>query len=386
VNELSPFSILPNFSSERLSLSGVAGENRETNLKCQIRANNDFEAVLCWLEKYRQTETTYKNYKKESERLLLWCIHEKRKALSDLDAQDLEDYFLFLQNPPTSWCSPDGSKRGKEHLQWRPMTKPLSSSSLSTAVTIIHSLIRFLYQARYLHFNPLSLKRGPGFKKSSLDELKIKTLDRILEEDEWIAFKLQLLALPESTPKEWDHKARLRFVVAILFLLGLRINELATHNWSAFRQHESLWWFYVKGKGGKFGMIPVNNELLEELQRYRFHVGLPLLPQPGEDDTIITSVRNHKPITTRQLYRLLKDFANTVADTFSEHHKQEKLRRFSPHWLRHLSATQQDKSGILFKHIQANHRHEAENTTRRYVHALDKDRHLDMARLKLFMS
>lgn len=112
---------------------------------------------------------------------------------------------------------------------------------------------------------------------------------------------------------------------------------------------------------------------------------MPSLSQLGEDDSIITSVRNNKPITTRQLYRLLKDFANTVADTFSESHKQEKLRRFLPHWLRHLSATQQDKSGILFKHIQANHRHEVENTARRYVHALDQERYKDMVRLKLLL-
>jgi site-specific recombinase XerD len=108
------------------------------------------------------------------------------------------------------------------------------------------------------------------------------------------------------------------------------------------------------------------------------------LPNPDECGSIITSVRNEKLIRTRQLYRLLKDFANSVADTLSERHKQEKFRRFSPHWLRHLSATQQDKSGILFKHIQANHRHEAENTTRRYVHALDQERHSDMWKLRLF--
>jgi site-specific recombinase XerD len=384
MSELAPFPTLQELSVEKLNLSGVVGENRETKLKCQIRASNDLEAVLCWLDQYRQTEATYKNYKKESERLLLWCIYEKRKALSDLDAQDLEDYFLFLQNPPLSWCSPDGSKRGREHVNWRPLTKPLSLSSLSTAIIIVRSLMSFLYQAQYLNFNPLSIKRSASLKRLSLDELKIKTLERILEEDEWAAFKSQLLALPESTSKERDHKARLRFVVAMLFLLGLRINELATHTWSAFRQFESLWWFYVKGKGGKIGMIPVNDELLEEVQRYRAHLRLLPMPQPSEDEIIITSVRNRKPVTTRQLYRLLKDFANSVADTLSESHKQEKLRRFSPHWLRHLSATHQDKSGILFKHIQANHRHEAENTTRRYVHALDQDRHADMYKLRLF--
>jgi site-specific recombinase XerD len=386
MTELAPFPALNDLSVEKLKLSGVVGENRETDLKCQIRASNDLEAVLSWLERYQRTDTTYKSYKKESERLLLWCLHEKRKALSDLDAEDFEDYFSFLQNPPVSWCSSNGSKRGRQHSDWRPLVKPMSLASLNITVSIIHSLMDFLYQARYLQFNPLSLRRGGGFQKCSPDELKMKTLARILEEDEWTAFKEHLFALPESSKQEKDHKVRLRFVVAMLFLLGLRINELATHTWAAFRQFESLWWFCVRGKGGKVGMIPVNDELLEEIQRYRIYLSLSVLPQSEEDEPIITSVRNHKRITTRQLYRLLKNFANAVAGSFPEQHKQEKLRRFSPHWLRHLSATQQDKSGILFKHIQANHRHEAENTTRRYVHALDQDRHSDMGKLKLFLA
>jgi integrase len=384
MTELAPFPALKYLSVGKLHLSGTVGENRETDLKCQIRASNDLEAVLSWLERYQKTDATYKSYKKESERLLLWCLHEKRKALSDLDAKDFEDYFSFLQNPPASWCSLDGSKRRRQHSDWRPLVKPLGLASLNITVSIICSLMDFLYQARYLQFNPLSLRRGLSFQKGSLDELKIRTLDRVLDSDEWEAFKSQLLALPENTQKEKDHKARLRFVVAVLFLLGLRINELATHTWSSFRQYESLWWFFVKGKGGKVGRVPVNDELLEEVKRYRIHLSLPPLPQIEEDTSIIVSVRNGKPITTRQLYRLLKEFANSVAELFFESHKQEKLRRFSPHWLRHLSATQQDRSGILFKHIQANHRHESENTTRLYVHSLDKERHEDMGKLTLF--
>ena len=384
MSELLSFPVLEKMSVDKLTLSGILGDNRETERKCQIRANHDLDAVLSWLERYQKSLATYKSYKKESERLLLWCIHEKRKALSDLDAQDFDEYFTFLQNPPASWCSPDGSKKGRQHPDWRPLVKPLSPVSLGITVSIIYSLMDFLYQARYLQFNPLSLRRGSGFQKGSLDELKIRTLDRILEEDEWEAFKTQLLALPENTQKEKDHKARLRFVVAVLFLLGLRINELVTHPWSSFRQHESRWWFFVKGKGGKIGRVPVNDELLEEIKRYRTHLSLPPLPQIEEGTPIIISVRNSKPITTRQLYRLLKEFSNVVSETFIDPNKRDKLQRFSPHWLRHLSATQQDKSGILFKHIQANHRHESENTTRLYVHSLDKERHEDMFKLTLF--
>ncbi len=63
--------------------------------------------------------------------------------------------------------------------------------------------------------------------------------------------------------------------------------------------------------------------------------------------------------------------------------KVAKLKRFSPPWLRHLSATMQDRVGIKFKHIKANHRHENEETTRRYVHSFDSERHSDMEKLSL---
>ena len=43
----------------------------------------------------------------------------------------------------------------------------------------------------------------------------------------------------------------------------------------------------------------------------------------------------------------------------------------------------QDRAGIAFKHIRANHRHENDETTRRYVHALDDERHIDMNKLTL---
>jgi len=43
----------------------------------------------------------------------------------------------------------------------------------------------------------------------------------------------------------------------------------------------------------------------------------------------------------------------------------------------------QDRAGIQFKHIRANHRHENDETTRRYVHAIDNERHKEMKKLKL---
>ena len=61
------------------------------------------------------------------------------------------------------------------------------------------------------------------------------------------------------------------------------------------------------------------------------------------------------------------------------------MKKFSAHWLRHLSATTQDRAGVVLKHIKDNHIHANDDTTRIYIHAYDTERHDDIKKLKLRM-
>jgi integrase/recombinase XerC len=191
-----------------------------------------------------------------------------------------------------------------------------------------------------------------------------------------------LEAMPENRPREHFEKQRLRFLVAILYLLDLRIPELENHSWNAFRLHQWRWWFFAKGKGDKLGKIPVNAELLNHIKVYQEHLALSEFPSPEEQMPLIVT-RKGKGLTDRYMSHLLKELAiNAALQYFADQPaKREKLVKFSPHWLRHLSATMQDRAGIAFKYTQANHRHESETTTRLYVHALDEERHEDIEKL-----
>jgi integrase len=343
---------------------------------------------LCWLNEYKQTPTTHRNYQKEAERLLLWCIYNLKKPLSSLDREDFTLYFEFLSNPkPTSiWCAPSYGKNGKRGTpEWRPFIGPLSESAKNTAIRIINSLFDYLVASRYLAFNPISLiKQRTNRKGLNSDEETLKLQERILELDEWQAMLKTLNDWPTQTMHEKNELARLRFLVAILFFLGLRVNELVTHTWRAFRKNSEGWWFYVKGKGGKEGKIPVNPSLLIEIEQFRTHLALGPLPVSPELDTpIIPSWRSGEGLQVRAIGKLLKLLALETAKKFPDNkEKQEKLSKFSPHWLRHLSASMQDRAGIAFKHIQGNLRHSSESTTRRYVHAYDEERHKDMEKLQ----
>ena len=383
-NKFPSFSSLPTVLNTK-NLTGEFGENRETKLKCQINAENDLEAIYAWLDCYRHKQTTYRSYKKEAERLLLWCIYQLKKPLSSLDIDDFNNYFKFLSNPTPKniWCTEDGAKYSRDNPKWKPFSGSLSKSAKNSSITIINSLMNFLFTARYIEFNPIHLMRNIRTATQSIQESKIKVFERILEDDEWQAIKETLVELPEGTEKQSQYKHRLKFIVAILYLLGLRIHELETHNWNSFKKHKDRWWFFVKGKRDKIGMIPVNDELLQHIVDYRISQGLESLPSQAEDSPIISSIRNNKSITSRQIHKLLKELAIKASLKFSDSDKIEKLSKFSPHWLRHLSATHQDKAGIKFKHIKDNHRHENESTTRQYIHSIDDERHDDMQKLNL---
>jgi integrase len=368
-------------------LSGEQGSNRESLATCQIQARNDYEALQCWLREYQHKHTTYRTYQKEAERFLLWSISERSKPLSSLHRDDVEAYLHFMDDPQPleKWC---GSKTGRGcrrgDRNWRPFTGPLSHSAKMTAISAIDSLFSYLVDARYLSFNPMSLIRKKRFavKNKIANELALN--ERILTLDEWHVMLDTLDDYPDATQSEKNEKERLKFIVAILYLLGLRVNELATHSWNAFRKVEDRWWFYVVGKGDKLARIPVNDELLRSIIHYR--ASLNKLPYPATDEAtpLITSFTKGAAITTRQINKILKKWAvNSALKFIDEPDKANKLKKFSAHWLRHLSATMQDQAGISFKHIRANHRHENDETTRRYVHAIDGDRHDEMQRLSL---
>ena len=218
---------------------------------------------------------------------------------------------------------------------------------------------------------------------------KIKVVERILDLDEWHAMLDTLEEIPETSKNKKEDKLRLKLLVYVLYFLGIRISELEKSTWSSFRESNNKWWFFVIGKGDKLGKIPVNKSLLRTIKEYRLSQQLSELPNAESEENHIPILYNWntgKALTSRYMNKLLKELALKTAEKFKEQPKKvEKLKKFSAHWLRHLSASMQDKAGISFKHIKANHRHVSDDTTRIYIHAFDEERHADMEKLTLKM-
>jgi integrase len=382
IERLPTLNLLP--VSTLKELNGEVGDNRDAQENCQLEAKNDYEAIHEWLREYQASKATYRTYEKEAERFLLWCLYEKKMPLSSVYRKEIMEYQLFLENPQPEalWCQKKGGRGHKRgSMSWKPFAGPLSLSGRATAISALNSLFKFLTVGGYLKFSPFATMRRIRADIKT-EENYFKVLERILAPDEWEAMLDTLESYPDTSFEERCKKERLQFLVAILFCLGLRVNELVEHRWNAFRKHNELWWFYLIGKGGKPARIPVNNDLLRAVIRYRSFLKMAPLPTAADQSTLIPSMQNGNAITARQINVIVKKLAVETAKRFPyDIEKQNKLKKFSVHWFRHLSASWQDKAGV--KNIQKNMRHAKRETTDIYIHQLDKDRHDDMQKLRI---
>lgn len=111
-------------------VDGRHGRNRAT-LGSQLTATDDRSAVLAWLARYADSPATLASYRKEAERLLLWCTQQHGVALSDLTHEDLLVYQRFLTDPQPAehWVMEPGQKPARDSIRWRPFAGPLGPSS-----------------------------------------------------------------------------------------------------------------------------------------------------------------------------------------------------------------------------------------------------------------
>ncbi|MFD2272576.1 hypothetical protein ACFS07_19300 [Undibacterium arcticum] len=79
--------------------SHIDGRDGTAGNRPQIAADHDVDAIKAWLARFLDTKTTFDNYRKEAERLLLWSTIQLSKPLSSLTHEDLLVYQRFLSDP-----------------------------------------------------------------------------------------------------------------------------------------------------------------------------------------------------------------------------------------------------------------------------------------------
>lgn len=376
MNAIVPIDRMPISSS----LSGTDGLNRARGAT-QIAADDDRSAVLAWLARYIDTPATLASYRKEAERLLLWCVHQRGLAMSSLTHEDLLMYERFLADPQPAerWVMTVRQRPGRASPHWRPFAGPLSSASQRHALSIINALFSWLVEAGYLAGNPLSLgrrRRRVGPRQTS----------RFLPHEHWEEVKATILAMPTDSGREAAHSARCRWLFSLLYIGGLRVSEVTSSTMGGFysqrdRGGVERWWLEVIGKGDKTRIVPATSELMTELMVYRKAHGWPALPGSNESTPLVLRIIGaEKPMARSAIHEVVKGVMRSTADRLRARGLEweataAQIEAASTHWLRHTAGTHMTDAGMDVKTVRDNFGHATISTTSIYVHSENDARH-----------
>jgi site-specific recombinase XerD len=413
------------------SLDGRAGAFRLPQIHCRLRASDDREAILAFLQsrngpdparaertqrrRTRRKATdpgdwvadlshTQRAYRKEAERFLLWAVLNRGKALSSIDPGDCRAYVAFLADPqPRSrWCGPRGRERWSP--LWRPFEGPLEAASQGRAVAILRSMYAFWCENGYVFANPWIAAGLPVANQSRLDPARSFT------PAQWTFARRKASECALTSIGE-----RLLFALTFLYATGLRLSEAVAATTDDLRRIDyppeeagrtaSGWELVVPGRGGRRRDLPLAHAVLSALSRYLASRGLDPDPMAagnkgafllgkaadiGERARTLARGTVFDPkdgIAENTLYHQLKRFfAECASELKAAGQEQDAglFQRASTHWLRHTHAAHSISRGTPI-HVQRDILgHASVSTTAVYASAQEKQ--LRMRAMNLLLS
>lgn len=152
---------------------------------------------------------------------------------------------------------------------------------------------------------------------------------------------------------------RLLCLVEVFYAAGLRVTELATLPLAAVKRRDNF--LFVKGKGGKERVAPLNDEARDAIKLY-LDVRAEFLPRSknaAAERYLFPSRGAEGHLTRRRCHQMLKELA---VDAGVDPHK------LSPHVLRHAFATHLVEGGADLRSVQTMLGHSDISTTQIYTH------------------
>ena len=336
------------------ALDGSEGDNRRPG-RCALDAQNDYEAIMAWLAARAVNPNTARTYRREAERLLLWAVLERGRALSSLTVEDATAYHVWLaalgRTIPAEWpwrLSQDQwlGRRNTPRWSaaWRPFEGPLTVRSQVQAYTILKALFDWLTHLRYLDSNPWAGVPPPKTTRSANDAAPEVELTHALTRAQW-AFLVR--HLDDLEPGE--AKSRLRFALLFGYATGLRLSELIDARCDRLyamplkKELGVRWMLKVLGKGGKWRTVPMPTEIMDALGDYLAVRGLDRDPTKISGATPLLARLNgvaesSEALSASALYKLLKVYFKHAAAALRREGQAidaDKIMQATTHWLRH---------------------------------------------------
>jgi site-specific recombinase XerD len=373
--------------------------NYLANFDAHLKPVDGFDAVRGFLRSYSNVEATFVSYRTHAERLLLWALLIRKKALMDLRRADAEAFLEFCMTPPIGWLGPVTRSRflivaSDKYLElcpnprWHPFTVksanrignaadldgPVASlpyqpsrGSISQVFSVCSSLYEYGLDEGLTSTNPFrAIKQKSRFKASR----SMEQTGRALTPLQWDFVLTTAEKMAAMAPEQHE---RTLFIAATLFSMYLRVSDVCGRvNWQptmgSFKtDHEGNWWFHLVGKGDKAAKVAVRPEYIDRyLKRYRRFLGLSELPLPNEQTPLIATLNGRPGLSTRMVHLIIQKLFDRAVNEMVNEDRQpgeiEALRVASTHWLRHTAATL-DAPWRDSKDLQMDLRHNNLSTT-----------------------
>lgn len=340
-------------------------------------ARQDHEAIALWVAaKGSRSDHTNIAYRREGKRLLVW-MSEEGLMLNTMRVEDVHRYFQHLADPPPHWLRPRKPKSDESILETQLLNAPLSMASIAYTRTVLGQLFTYLQDVGYVAKNVFRLS-------TVLPVIREDSPSRFLDIQAWRFLWQWLINQPTERLMDQRHGIRMRWIFALLYHTGLRIDEAVHATMGDLMTNNGLWYLSVVRKGRQRKRVTINSLLLEEMKRYRLYFGLSDVPGIGEARPLIMPIsltRSDRPLSARFVRKLISQTAREAARASDDPAIQAVLERLSPHWLRHTNATHRLQAGASLETIQEELGHADPKTTRIYAKATDQQRWADAEKL-----
>lgn len=318
----------------------------------QGTGRNDIEAISVWLAEYRERRNTFTAYRHQARRLIDWM---GRHGLT-LAAMDRPAWMLFERDLATT----------------------LSGSSVTHAINILSGMLDYMVGIGHLPANPLHMRRKARRQRET-------RVHRYLDDPAWTAVKRHMASIRQDGDPEYE---RTRFILTWMVLMGPRASEMVgamMGDIHAIRRNGATqWWWRVLGKGDSEASVPVAEEAMDALIRYRVHLGRPAFPPAHDHSPLVQRPGgSDKPISRTTLHRIIKSALSGAAAQSDSDDTKALLHAASTHWLRHTAASQAVDAGIDLVDVARLLRHKRIETTMRYVHRDDDRLHAALEKRKI---
>jgi site-specific recombinase XerD len=227
-----------------------------------LKADNDLDALVTTLNKYKDRSQTLKVYAREMCRFCLWAYEIKKLPLSSLGVDDAREYKEFINAVPADWTSPPGESPPRGSRDWRPFRGSLDASSQRKALTAINVVMGQMLSGGYLIGNPMAgVLKQSGLAKPKMDVM------RSFSAQQWDLINKVMEEEPPSPAAR-----RTYAMVNLLYTTGMRRDELYKarlgHIEKTRIDGENALLLTVVGKGSKERRVLIPPEVMDMVESH----------------------------------------------------------------------------------------------------------------------